>query len=451
MSENSLLQALNSFDAQERRQALAALLELHPERPAEHPWVNMHMHSFFSFNGEGWSPSRLAWEARRVGLFSLALCDFDVLDGLDELFEAADLLNLRAAAGFESRVFFPEYSGVDINSPGEPGVFYFMGMGFAARPAPESPAAAGFADMLERAHDRNRAVIARINLELDGLALDYEQDVLPLTPAGNATERHIVRSYYEKALAAADGDSERAACWWAERLGLAPDQARDTIRDTNAFLDLLRSKLIKRGGLGYTRPTPDTFPPLDRVIGMIRECRAIPMSAWLDGMSPGESDPDEQLDCLVAKGVEAVNIIPDRNWNIRDAAERQRKIAALERYVQAARRRGLPINVGTELNKPGQRFVDDFEASALTPFHADFLAGAKVVVGHTRLLRYAGFSYVDAAARGEFPDRRERNRVFAAVGELPAPDAETRARLEAMSEDAAFAVLMDSARRGAWV
>ncbi|NOY80616.1 MAG: hypothetical protein GXP31_06380 [Kiritimatiellaeota bacterium] len=450
MNEASLLEALNSFDARERRRALGALLDLCPERPSERPWVNMHMHSFFSFNGEGWSPSRLAWEARRVGLFSLALCDFDVLDGLDELFEAADLLALRAAAGFESRVFFAEYGDVDVNSPGEPGVFYFMGMGFAAPPASDSPAAVVFADMLERAHGRNRAVIERINGKLDGLVLDYEQDVLPLTPAGNATERHIVRSYYDKALAAAAGDRERAAAWWAGRLGLSVDQARDTVRDINAFLDLLRSKLIKRGGLGYMQPTPDTFPPLDRVIGMIRECRAIPMSAWLDGTTPGESDPDEQLECLTAKGVEAVNIIPDRNWNIRDVAERQRKVAALNRYVEAARRRHLPINVGTELNKPGQRFVDDFAAPALRPFHPDFLTGARVVVGHTRLLRYAGLSYIDSAARDEFPRREERNRAFAAVGGLPAPDAATRRRLDSMTEGTALAYLMDSARRGAW-
>ena len=46
---------------------------------------------------------------------------------------------------------------------------------------------------------RNRAMLERVNAFLDPLALDYEQDVLPLTPKGNATERHLCLAYARKA------------------------------------------------------------------------------------------------------------------------------------------------------------------------------------------------------------------------------------------------------------
>lgn len=446
----ALLEQTNSFTRDERRRALAALIARGlPTAPAT-DWVNMHMHTFFSFNGEGWSPTRLAWEALQRGLYSLAICDFDVLQGMGELFEAADRLQLRAAVGFESRTFFREYAAQEINSPGEPGVFYFMGMGFIRLPAPGSRAAAVLADMLERSHARNRSLLQRINAGLRDVTVDYESDVLPLTPDRNATERHIVNAYHVKALNAFGGNTDRAAALWADRLGLDLKDACDSIKDTNRFTDKLRSKLMKKGGLGYKQPDVDTFPALDSVVEMIRECRAIPMSTWLDGTSAGESAPTAQLECLIAKGIESVNIIPDRNWNLKDAAEKARKVAELDRYVAAAQALDLPINVGTELNKAGQRFVDDFAAAPMQRHHAAFLQGAQIMVGHTRLLRWADLSYIDAAATAEFPARATRNAFFAAVGALPGPDQRTRDCLAGLSSAKAYAYLADCARAGSW-
>ena len=446
----ALLEQTDSFSRDERRRALAALIARGlPTTPAT-DWVNMHMHTFFSFNGEGWSPTRLAWEALQRGLYSIAICDFDVLQGMEELFEATDRLQLRAAAGFESRTFFREYAAQEINSPGEPGVFYFMGMGFLRLPASGSRAAAVLADMLERSHARNRSLLQRINAGLPDVAVDYDADVLPLTPDRNATERHIVNAYHAKALRRFGGDTAAAAARWAAGLGLDLQDARDSIKDANRFTDKLRSKLMKKGGLGYKQPDVDTFPALDTVVEMIRDCRAIPMSTWLDGTSEGERAPAAQLECLVAKGIEAVNIIPDRNWNLKDAAEKARKVAELDRYVAAAQALDLPINVGTELNKAGQRFVDDFAAPPLRRHHAAFLQGAQVMVGHTRLLRWADLSYIDAAASAEFPARAARNAFFAAVGALPGPDQRTRDRLSAMAPAAAYAYLATCARAGSW-
>jgi len=446
----ALLDKTNSFCREERRQALAALVGQGLPAVPVTDWVNMHLHTFFSFNGEGWSPTRIAWEARARGLSSIAICDFDVLQGLGELVEATDLLGVRAAVGFESRTFFREYASQEINSPGEPGVFYFMGIGFVKEPAAGTRAAAVLADMLERSHARNRAMIGRINAALKDVTVDYDMDVLPLTPDRNATERHIVNAYHEKALREFRGCRDTAAAFWAARFGMDLKVACDTIRDTNRFTDTLRSKLMKRGGPGYRQPDVDTFPPLDTVVGMVRECRAIPMSTWLDGTSAGESDPATQLQCLMAKGVEAVNIIPDRNWNLKDPAEKARKIAELDRYVAVARALDLPINVGTELNKAGQRVVDDFAAAPMRPHHAVFFQGAQVMVGHTRLLRWGDLSYIDAAASAEFPSRAARNAFFAAVGALPGPDEATRARLVGMAPARARAYLADCAKAGRW-
>ena len=411
--------------------------------------MNMHIHSFFSYNGEGWSPSRVAFEMKKLGLYSAAICDFDVLQGLEEFLSAADMLGLRAAVAFESRVFFQEYADKEINSPGEPGVFYFMGMGFVKPPPSGSKAGEVFNEMLNQSHLRNRNLISRVNAHLAPMALDYEKDVLPLTPDRNATERHIVQAFYEKAIKQFGGN-EKAVAFWAEKLGADPAELSEKSKNINVFQEFLRSKLMKRGGLGYEQPTAKTFPDLDTVITMIRESRAIPMSAWLDGSLPGEQDPIEQLECLLSKKVEAVNIIPDRNWNFSDLQLQRQKIAALDRYMQAVQALDLPVNIGTEGNKPGQRLVDDLNANAVNRYRKVFLEGAQIMVGQTRLLRFADFSYIDDKAKNLFPARRKRNEFFAAVGALPAPDQNTLHKLQEMQAEKAFAYLSDRAAKKSW-
>lgn len=441
---------LDSFDPEDRRKALEQLSESFTGT-VQKPWMNMHMHSFFSFNGEAYSPTHLAWEAAKQGLYAIAICDFDVLDGLEELFFAAERLGLRAAAGFETRTFFSEYSDQEINSPGEPGVFYFMGMGFAAPPSAEARAGRFMKGMLDRAHSRNTALIERINSRLDRISVDYEKHVLPLTPNGNATERHIVQAYHDLAGDEFGGTGGEYRSFWASQFDVAPSEIDSVMADINAIRNFLRAKLMKRGGLGYRQPTRDTFPLLDDVIEMILECEAIPMSTWLDGTRAGEEDPESQLECLTAKGVQAVNIIPDRNWNLDDPGEAKMKIKELHRYVAVADSMDLPVNVGTELNKPGLPFVDDFISTALEPLFPTFQKGAQVVIGHSRLLRFADMSYVGQKAEIEFPSREARNEFFAAVGALPSPDSRTLAKLRDVSADEAYSCIRDSVRRAGWL
>lgn len=439
-----MLDNLSAFDERTRREALATLAQS-TAFPPESAIVNMHLHTFFSYNGEGWSPARLAFEMKKHGVHAAAICDFDVLHGLDEFLDASDLLQLRSAVAFETRTFFHDYAAVEINSPGEPGVFYFMGMGFVKQPIGKE--AEGFQKLLTRSHERNRAVIARINRVLSDFQLNYENDVLPLTPAKNATERHICVALHQKAIAVL-GSPEEAALSWAKTLDLPAEEVGKLITNANAFTDLLRSKLIKKGGPGYVQPDKDTFPPLEEVIELILNCRAIPMTAWLDGSLPGEHNPEQQLERLQNKGVAAVNIIPDRNWNFKDPEKKAEKVRELNRYIEAARKLSLPVNVGTEANKPGQRLLDDFESDALAPHRQTFVTGADIIVGHTRLLRYANMSYTDKHL--DFASTAAKNDFFAAVGALPEPSRDLRETLLGSTNEQSLAILADAARKGNW-
>ncbi|MFH1476006.1 MAG: hypothetical protein ABIH24_00730 [Verrucomicrobiota bacterium] len=447
-SDNArLIEQLDSFDPDERAQALKSLVVCCGASLPE-PWerVNMHLHSFFSYNTRGYSPSRIAWEARRQGLFAAGLCDFDVLDGLEEFLVAGQALGLRATVNLETRAFMREYAAEDINSPGEPGVTYIMGAGFARSPKPGSPAAAMLLQFRRQAGERNRALVQRINAYLPEIALDYDADVLPLSPGACPTERHIVRAYREKANAAFKTPAALFE-FWAKLIKVRPVDVETWSRKIPVMEDKIRAVLAKSGGIGYEQPTEKTFPSVDAFVAWVRDCQALPMMTWLDGTSGGEADAKKMLECLRDRGVCALNIIPDRNHRIADPAARAVKLQKLAEIVAVAEKMQLPVNIGTEMNKDGQPFVDDTSCEALQPYHAVFLRGACIMVGQTLLARYADFSYVSAAAQAEFGNNiKKKNIFFEAVGKLPPLTAIFAAKLSALGPEQALTYLRDSVR-----
>lgn len=430
---------LDSFDASVRARALAELanrvrsgdVELPPERRA----VNLHYHTFFSYNANGWSPSRIAWEARKHGLAAAGIVDFDVLDGMEEFLSAGEALGLRSTAAVESRVFINEYSDRVINSPNEPGVAYFMAAGCFRQPDANSRAAEILQSMRQTARRRNVQVMERVNEHLGLAALDYEADVLPLTPSGNATERHLLAAYDAKAREVLPNTADLAE-FWADKLGVSTAESATLLNDTPKLHETIRSKLMKFGGVGYVPPTPETFPSVETMIEMTLGLEALPTATWLDGTNPGESDMPSMLDLLARKGVAAMNIIPDRNWNIKDPAEKQVKLENLRKAVEAARETGFPLSVGTEMNKAGLPFVDDFSAPELAPYVDDFIDGAHFFWGHTLLARALGIGFASDWANTRFgADRIARNRFYTRVGRSADP-VRGRAKLEGLNVSA---------------
>ncbi|HAJ36601.1 MAG TPA: hypothetical protein DCL15_13015 [Chloroflexi bacterium] len=407
---------LNEFNASTRRAALEQLLRAAPTPAPLRGIANMHCHTFFSFNAYGYSPTGLAWLARQQGIDLMGIVDFDVLDAVTEFLDACDSAEVRGSAGIETRVFVPEFARREINSPGEPGVLYHMAIGFTSTTV--TPAAQAIIDELRaQSAARNQALIARVNAYLDPVQIDYAADVLPLTPSGNATERHIVVAYIE----AAKRTFDQPAAFWASRLGMDTAAIEKALGDSASFQNTVRSKLMKRGGPGYVQPDAGAFPRVERLHELAMLCRALPCAAWLDGMSEGEQAMDELLTLLVNKGVVALNIVPDRNWNLPDpqmAAIKQKK---LYEVVALAKEFDLPLNVGTEMNGFGQPIVDDFAAPALAPVRNDFMDGAYFIYGHTLLERHLGMGYQSDWAAAHLPTRAMRNAFYTTVGRRTPP------------------------------
>lgn len=437
---------LNDFDDGVRAKVLKTLTSMaeHDEVGLPQPGevANMHCHTFFSFNGYGHSPASLAWLARKRGIKLLGIVDFDVLDGVDEFLAACDTVGVRGSAGMETRVFLPEFATREINSPGEPGVYYHMGIGFTSSQAPE-PVEPILADMGHRARARNQTMLARINAYLQPVSVDYEQAVLPLTPRGNATERHMLVAYME----AVEQSQAEPALFWADKLQLPAAQVAADLKDRPKFQNVVRAKLMKKGGVGYTQPGPETFPTVEAFHRLIVACGALPCATWLDGTSPGEAAMVDLLELLIAKGAVALNIIPDRNWNIADPATKQLKLQKLYEVVDLAHQLDLPLNIGTEMNSYGQKVIDDFDAPELAPVRQAFLDGAYFIYGHTVAQRAWRQGYQSEWAKTHLPARRERNAFYTELGRLVDPGVELLARLKDLEAATSPGSLLEAVSR----
>ena len=405
-----LEEQLNSFNKEGRLAALKELKKLCPVPLEKTGFVNQHAHSFYSFNAYGFSPCRVAFEAYKKGLFSIGLVDFDTLDGVFEILEAGEILGIRATAGIESRVFVTEYSEKVINSPGEKGVAYFMGVGFTGKEKKGTAGEKVINRFREISKERNIARLASVNLLLkDKLPpVDYAADVLTLTPEKNATERHILEALDRKARATYKG--KELIDFWAEKLGEKEGKIQSLLGKSPDLQALIRSRLFKQAGAAAS------YPDLLEVIKAVIDLGGIPVVAWLDGTNEGENDPEAMLKLMQEKGVVAVNIVPDRNWNIKDPAEKAIKVNNLKAFVAAAKKLGMPLIAGTEMNKAGQSITDDFNAPEIRGYLPEFVAGACFFFGHTLLARLLNKGFYSTWAKEKYPDVAKRIEYYTETG-----------------------------------
>lgn len=421
MNIEILEENLDSFDLKERKESLLKLIELSQNNEIELPpvsaYVNLHIHSFYGYNAYGYSPTKVAWLARKAGLAVAGVIDFDVLDGLEEFVEAARLLNLKMCYGIETRVFVPEFSDKEINSPGEPGIAYHIGIGISARPTSRY-LQKNLTNLKECSQKRNIEVIDKVNMFFSPLILDYETDLLALTPQNNPTERHICRAYALKAQKLFPSICDLSK-FWEEKLGC--DTSNLDFPDGPKLCGKIRQKTMKKGGVGYVQPDKDSFPNMADVNEFILKSGGIPTLCWHDGISEGEKEEAKLLEVAMASGVQAFSVIPNPVYTPHSPEQKLKNLHEIVTYVDDL---GLPIVSGTEMNTLGQAIIDDFSSDPLGPLAPIFLKGGHIIYAHSALQAKTGLGYTSKWASQTFTNRVEKNIFFEALGQALSPDIE---------------------------
>lgn len=433
------LEALNSLDTVRRKDALTEAAQSFEEgkivRPLGTGWINVLARTFFSYSADGFSPSRLAWEAVIRGVSVIGCADRNNLGALGEMLSAGDILKIRTTVSMEAKTLVTGYSDKVLNCPGQPGLLRALGVGFTQVPPLESEHGRLIASLPEYAAERNAAMIEKVNAALSPVTINLAEDVLPLTPAGNATFEHIAQAYSKKAT---DIFPEKPdlVVFWADVLGKSPPDVEALLTNVPTFLETIFGKIQQLGAV-KTETDAAHYPPVTTFFQAVRDSGAIPCIFWGGGESPGEADPDRLLDDAVNWGARAVALHPDRNWNISDPECKQGKQAAMAAFIQAARDRGLPILAGSPLDAPRQKFVDSFDAPEISSYFRDFTDSAFWLYGHTVMERAAGLGLTSEWAHHTFHrDFTSANAFYIKVGKKAIPGKETRRRIADLCPDA---------------
>jgi hypothetical protein len=212
--------------------------------------------------------------------------------------------------------------------------------------------------------------------------------------------------------------------FWSEKLEVSQDDIKD-LPEGRPITDLIRAKTMKQGGVGYVKPDSGSFPKMAEMNEFVLLCGAIPTFTWLDGCSIGEQSIEELVEVGRSSGVAAFNIIPDRNYT---PGQTDQKLENLNQVIQLTKDLGLPLLGGTEMNSPGQKFVDDFNSPELAPHQPVFLQGSWILHAHSTLQRYAGMGYLSEWANSQFPDVSAKNEFYASFGENFSPRGDDQLR-----------------------
>ena len=387
-------------------QRIAALGQLCTQLgPRARRGTNGHIHTSESFSVFR-SPTEAVWQAAREGIAVLGINDHYTVAGHEEFRRACAAAGIAATFSIEAVAMDRDaaQAGIKTNDPDNPGRVYLCGKGITQRPAEASPEMQNLVRMRAALEHRNRAMTEKVRrLFRDRLGADGPtwENVVALTPRGNATERHLAYAALLRLreLAAKQGKPLPeliAAC-----CGSAPPAV-----DDDATLQIfLRAKLLKAGAPCYVPEDEDAFVSVADLRSIFLAFGAIPTYPVLGNpILEGERDIGALLDKLESTGFYAVEVIPHRNTR-----ERLREI------VITAQRRWWPVFNGTEHNTPETKPLLD--PDALDPeVEPWFRQSTAVLLGHQRLVAQGQPGFVDREGRPTISDPQARFEHFCQAG-----------------------------------
>ena len=344
MMELSLLNELNAGSKDERLGALKRAVAAASFPPVDPRMVNNHIHTTFSFSP--YSPTAAVYAARAEGLATCGIVDHDSIGGAEEFIQAGEIVGIPTTIGIETRVSFAETRLSDrrTNNPDQIGNSYMV---LHAVPHDKiSAVQAYFAPLRERRNARNRKMIARINAlyAQDGVSLDFERDVLPLSQCsngGSVTERHLMLAL--------------ARQLFARGKASLPEHASelDILLAEYDLVGTLKKDCIPQVFI----PATDECPSLREIVRFANEVGGILAYAYLGDVTASvtgdkkaqkfEDDYlDELFEAINRAGIRAVTYMPTRNTQTQ--IERLRKLC--EKY-------GMLQISGEDINSPRQKFT----------------------------------------------------------------------------------------------
>ena len=359
MIDIQILNKLNAPTREERLENLKAVLKTTQFPPEVPQYINNHIHTTYSFSP--YSPTAAVYAARMEGLCTAGIIDHDSISGAREFLAAAELVGMPVTVGMECRASMAgtALEGRRTNNPDQAGVSYMTIQSVPHDRIDEVNAF--FAPYREARNRRNRAMIENINALLDGISLDYDRNVLPLSEAaegGGVTERHLMYALAKKMVEKAGKGQGMVEYLGSIGLNLSEKQKNQMLDTEYPFyeydlLGILKSAFVPKIYIDAT----DECPNVRDVAKLCNEIDALLCYAYLGdvtasvtGDKKAQKFEDDYLDeviaCIRDCGIRAVTYMPTRNTP--EQLARIRKLCDENGLIQVS---------GEDINSPRQSFV----------------------------------------------------------------------------------------------
>ncbi len=417
MTENELVERLNSATSAERLSALKDLLLTEAEKPQKRVNdANNHIHTIYSFSP--YSPTKAAYMAYKSGLTSAGIMDHDSASGAKEFKAACKMLGLGSTCGVEVRAKFDKGFG-KINHPDQANCVYMAAHGIPAQNVDKLNDYLAF--YRKKRNERNAKMCERITGKFGkfGITLDFMKDVYPLSMAnegGSVTERHLTFALAKK-LSDKFGRTERLLSFLTDDLNLkVSEKIKGYLLDEanpNFYYDLLG--VLKADTAFFYIDADEEMPEASEFIKFAESLGAIPAYAYLGdvgdsvtGDKKAQKFEDDFLDELIEElkkdGFRAIAYMPTRNTP--EQLKRVQKLCREHNFFEIS---------GEDINSPRQKFAC---AALASPEYSHLIDSTWALIGHEAISSEKGTEYGMFSARSvkETPDLYERIEKYAAIG-----------------------------------
>ena len=359
MIDISILNKLNAPTKEERLENLKEVLKTTTFPEMVPQYINNHIHTTYSFSP--YSPTAAVYAARMEGLCTAGIIDHDSISGAKEFLEAAKIVDIPVTIGMEARVSMDgtRMEGKRTNNPDQVGVSYMTIQ--AVRHDKIDTLTEFFKPYQDARHLRNRKMVENINNLLPSIALDYDNDVLPLSLAydnGGVTERHLMYALAIKLVKQVGKGQGMIDKLLDLGISLSKKQEAQMLDEEYPFyeydlLGILKSAFVPKIYVDAT----DECPKLKDMVDICSKIDAYLCYAYLGDVGDSvtgdkkaqkfEDDYIEDLfECLKEENVKAVTYMPTRNTP-----------EQLTRLRQLCDDYGMFQVSGEDINSPRQSFV----------------------------------------------------------------------------------------------
>ncbi len=361
--------------------------------------INTHIHTPYSFSAFS-SMDQIFQMAGKENIKVLGINDFYTDDGYSEF-------NDLAGTNGVYPLFCMEYIGllkdkqqqnIRVNDPNNPGRTYLCGKAFSY------PFTLGekYSEKLQKVtHESQAQVMAMVdktNAWLTSLGVSIHLDFREIKGkfARNLVrERHIARAIRVMVFQDYKDEKERKKIF---RQILNTDIDSKIMNEEAVLENVIRSRLLKEGGMAFVAETESAFLPVTELVKLIIDGKGIPCYPVLlddpDGnFTEFESDWELLYKDLITLGIYAIELIPGRN-----------DFHILKKFVDFFNKKNFIVTFGTEHNTP-EMIPLTVKCRHNQPLDDDMknicFDGACVLAAHQHLVAEGKEGYIDSFGKAK--------------------------------------------------